>query len=148
VNGAVFGGSAGATSTWVNRKMQPPTSTPMSTTQIGEVTLTLLRETVQARTWYELYVVAPDPDFRIQFRNVVDHACSGGDAGASHRQSPGLRRRGRVSPRLSGRMRRADRQVPSAACHSTPRGIARQHTDDGRRQLRAPACGKRSGLEY
>jgi hypothetical protein len=59
VNGAVFGGSAGATSTWVNRKMQPPTSTPVGTTQIGEVTLTLLRQTVQARTWYELYVVTP-----------------------------------------------------------------------------------------
>jgi hypothetical protein len=59
VNGAVFGGSAGATNTWVNRKMQPPTSTPAGTTQIGEITLTLLRQTVQARTWYELYVVTP-----------------------------------------------------------------------------------------
>jgi hypothetical protein len=50
VNGAVFGGSAGATSTWVNRKMQPPTSTPVGTTTVGEVTLTLLRQTVQQRT--------------------------------------------------------------------------------------------------
>jgi hypothetical protein len=59
LQGAAFGGSASATGTWVNRKMAPPTNAPIWTGTIGEATLTLLKQTVQGRAWYELYLVTP-----------------------------------------------------------------------------------------
>lgn len=70
--------------------MAPPTSIPVGSITVGEVTLHLLRRREQARIWYELYVATPGHWLSVESYAIFPEAQAAVQAWKTHLEHDGM----------------------------------------------------------